>query len=79
MIEMVEHKVNPEGFGYRVAGVLLNNGKVLLSTDDQVDFWVLPGGGVKPFESSEEAHCFGHPQGHRYLDAVLAVYTGKKS
>ena len=52
---MVEYKVNPEGFGYRVAGVLLNKGKVLLSTDDQVDFWVLPGGGVKPFESSEEA------------------------
>jgi 8-oxo-dGTP pyrophosphatase MutT (NUDIX family) len=41
--------------GYRVAGVMLNRGKVLLSTDEQVDFWVLPGGSVKPFESSEEA------------------------
>jgi 8-oxo-dGTP pyrophosphatase MutT (NUDIX family) len=41
--------------GYRVAGVMLNRGKVLLSTDKQVDFWVLPGGSVKPFESSEEA------------------------
>jgi 8-oxo-dGTP pyrophosphatase MutT (NUDIX family) len=53
VIEMVEYKVN--FFGYRVAGVLLNKGKVLLCTNDQVDFWVLPGGGVKPFESSEEA------------------------
>ena len=52
---MVEHTVNPEGFGYRVAGVLLHKGKVLLSSDDHVDFWHLPGGGVKPFESSEEA------------------------
>lgn len=41
--------------GYRVAGVMLNRGKVLLSTDDQVDFWVLPGGSVKPFESSDKA------------------------
>jgi 8-oxo-dGTP pyrophosphatase MutT (NUDIX family) len=41
--------------GYRVTGVMLNRGKVLLSTDDQVGFWVLPGGSVKPFESSEEA------------------------
>lgn len=49
------YRENPEGFGYRVAGVLLNKGKVLLSTDDQVDFWVLPGGGVKPFETSENA------------------------
>lgn len=51
----MEHTKNPEGFGFRVAGVLLKNTKVLLGTDDQVDFWVLPGGGVKPFESSEEA------------------------
>ena len=52
---MVEYQVNPEGFGYRVAGVLLNKGKVLLSTEDQIDCWVLPGGSVKPFESAEEA------------------------
>lgn len=52
---MAAYQVNPEGFGFRVAGVLLNQGKILLSTDDHVDFWVLPGGGVKPFESSEEA------------------------
>jgi 8-oxo-dGTP pyrophosphatase MutT (NUDIX family) len=41
--------------GYRVAGVMLNRGRVLLSTDEQVDFWVLPGGSVKPFESSDKA------------------------
>lgn len=52
---MVEYIENPDGFGYRVAGVLLNEEKILLATDDHVDFWVLPGGSVKPFESSTEA------------------------
>lgn len=52
---MAENNAVSGGFSYRVAGVLLNQGKVLLSTDDKVDFWVLPGGGVKPFESSEQA------------------------
>jgi len=42
-------------FAFRVAGILIHDGRVLLSTDDQVDFWVLPGGGVNLFESSEEA------------------------
>ncbi len=42
-------------FGYRVAGVLVKDGKILLFTDELVDFWVIPGGGVKLFESSEEA------------------------
>ena len=42
-------------FGFRVAGILLKDNKVLLQTDDLVDFWVIPGGSVKPFESSEEA------------------------
>ena len=42
-------------FLYRVTGILLNKGKMLLSTDDYVDFWVLSGGSVKLFESSEDA------------------------
>ncbi|NHJ31236.1 MAG: NUDIX domain-containing protein [Asgard group archaeon] len=44
-----------ESFGYRVAGVLLKDEKILLFTEKLIDFWVLPGGGVKLFESSEEA------------------------
>ncbi|NHJ05034.1 MAG: NUDIX domain-containing protein [Candidatus Heimdallarchaeota archaeon] len=42
-------------FCFRVAGILINDGKILLQTDDLVDFWVLPGGSVKLFESSEQA------------------------
>ena len=42
-------------FGFRVAGILIYNGRVLLCTDDLVDFWVLPGGSVNLFESSEDA------------------------
>ncbi|NPE09726.1 MAG: NUDIX domain-containing protein [Asgard group archaeon] len=42
-------------FGYRVAGVLINDGRILLFSDELVDFWVIPGGGVKLFESSEQA------------------------
>jgi 8-oxo-dGTP pyrophosphatase MutT (NUDIX family) len=41
--------------GYRVAAVLLNEGKILLFTEELIDCWVLPGGGIKIFESSEEA------------------------
>ena len=52
---MKNSKVQKGGFCFRVAGVLLNKGKILLQTDDLVDFWVLPGGGVKLFESSEQA------------------------
>ncbi len=56
--------VKKDGFGYlcekrfflyRVTGILLNKGKMLLSTDDYVDFWVLPDGSVKLFELSEDA------------------------
>ena len=56
LIEMTENQSDIGFFGgYRVAGVLLKEGKVLLFTEDLIDFWVLPGGGIKMFESSEEA------------------------
>ena len=42
-------------FGFRVAGILLKNNKILLQSDNLIDFWTLPGGSVKLFESSEEA------------------------
>ena len=41
--------------GYRVAGVLIKDEKILLFTDDFVDSWHIPGGLVKMFESSEQA------------------------
>ena len=52
---MADYEADAPGFGFRAAGVMLRDDKVLLQTDDQVDFWVLPGGGVRPFESSEAA------------------------
>ncbi|MHA1188462.1 MAG: NUDIX domain-containing protein [Candidatus Heimdallarchaeota archaeon] len=41
--------------GYRIAGIMVKEGKVLLQSDEYNDFWTTPGGGVKIFESSEEA------------------------
>ncbi|NHJ87433.1 MAG: NUDIX domain-containing protein, partial [Asgard group archaeon] len=41
--------------GYRVGGVLIRNGKILLQSDPLVKFWVLPGGSPKPFEASDKA------------------------
>lgn len=56
MIEMTENQSDIGFFGgYRVAGVLVWEGKILLFTDDLIDFWVIPGGLIKIFESSEEA------------------------
>jgi len=40
-------------FNYRVGGVILCDGKVLLLTEDRFDFWYLPGGRAYLFETSE--------------------------
>ncbi len=42
-------------FNYRVGGVVINNDKVLLLTEDRFDFWYLPGGRAYLFETSKEA------------------------
>ncbi|HUU79534.1 MAG TPA: NUDIX domain-containing protein [candidate division Zixibacteria bacterium] len=52
---MNDSKVFLGEFCFRVAGILMNKRRILLQTDDLVDFWVIPGGGVKLFESSEQA------------------------
>jgi ADP-ribose pyrophosphatase YjhB (NUDIX family) len=41
--------------GFRVAGIMVKEEKILLQTDDFYDFWTTPGGGIKMFESSDEA------------------------
>ena len=41
---------------YRVAGVCIHDGHVLLHRDDKDDFWVMPGGRPRLFESSLDAH-----------------------
>ncbi len=40
---------------YRVAGVCIQDGHVLLHRDDKDDFWVMPGGRPRLFESSLDA------------------------
>ena len=42
-------------FNYRIAGVVIHEGKVLLMTEDRIDFWYLPGGRAHMFESSVQA------------------------
>ena len=41
--------------GYRVAGIMVKDEKILLQTDEFYDFWTTPGGGIKMFEASDEA------------------------
>jgi ADP-ribose pyrophosphatase YjhB (NUDIX family) len=40
---------------YRVAGVCIERGHVLLHTEDRDDFWVLPGGRPRLHETSRDA------------------------
>ena len=42
-------------FGFRVSGLMLRAGRVLLASDELANFWVLPGGSVKLYESSADA------------------------
>ncbi len=51
----VSFKTDLGRFNYRIAGVVINNGKVLLLTEDRFDFWYVPGGRAILFETSEEA------------------------
>jgi 8-oxo-dGTP pyrophosphatase MutT (NUDIX family) len=42
-------------FNFRVAGIVIHQGKVLLHTTEQDDFWNLPGGRVEFNETTEAA------------------------
>ncbi|MFW9922724.1 MAG: NUDIX hydrolase [Candidatus Thorarchaeota archaeon] len=42
-------------FNYRVAGLLIQNNKVLLQRAEIDDFWTLPGGEINFFETFEQA------------------------
>ena len=39
----------------RVSGILIVKNKILLQKPEIEDFWVLPGGGINPFETLEQA------------------------
>ena len=50
MIDLQESR-----FHYRVAGVAIHEGRVLLHRSEIDDFWSLPGGRPRPLESAEAA------------------------
>ncbi|MHA2141933.1 MAG: NUDIX hydrolase [Candidatus Thorarchaeota archaeon] len=43
------------GIYIRTEGVMINNNRILLSRAEEDDVWVLPGGSVKLYETTEEA------------------------
>ena len=48
--------LTPEGkFNYRVAAVIIHNGKLLVMKDDRGDYFYLPGGRLKMHETMHEA------------------------
>ena len=51
----ITFKTDDGVFNYRVAGVIIHEGKVLVMTDDRVKHFMLPGGRVGLHESSKEA------------------------
>jgi len=42
-------------FNYRVAGVIVHDGRVLVMSDERLPYYYLPGGRVRLHESSQEA------------------------
>jgi ADP-ribose pyrophosphatase YjhB (NUDIX family) len=52
---MISFKLDNVRFNFRVAGVAINNGEVLLHRSIHEDFWALPGGRCNLWESSKEA------------------------
>ncbi|CAM4213350.1 NUDIX hydrolase [Paenibacillus xylanexedens] len=51
----VSYEQNNNKFNFRVAGIVMDAGRVLLHTTEQDDFWNLPGGRVKLNETTEAA------------------------
>lgn len=51
MISFAEGNVR---FNFKVSGVALHNGRVLLTTDEHIDYWYLPGGRVELLEVTDD-------------------------
>ena len=51
---MISFKEDNIRFNYRIAGVCLHNGRVLLHRAEHDDFWSLPGGRAELLENSKE-------------------------
>lgn len=54
-MSMITFERENSQFNFRVAGLLFHNGRLLLHTTKQDNFWNLPGGRVEFHESSEQA------------------------
>ena len=54
MARDVRFKVDGQRFNYRAAGIMIENGHVLLHKQVDDSYWALPGGGIELGESSEE-------------------------
>lgn len=51
---MIRLQTDTTRFTYRIVGVALHDGHVLLQTSDDVDFWFLPGGRAELMESGHD-------------------------
>jgi len=51
---MIDFQQGDRRFIFRIAGVVLDRGRVLLVTAEGIDFWFLPGGRAEFLEPSEE-------------------------
>lgn len=51
----ISYEQNNNKFNFRVAGIVMDAGRVLLHTTEQDDFWNLPGGRVELNETTEAA------------------------
>ncbi|MGF9697960.1 MULTISPECIES: NUDIX hydrolase [Paenibacillus] len=54
-INNISYERNNNKFNFRVAGIVMDAGRVLLHTTEQDDFWNLPGGRVELNETTEAA------------------------
>ncbi len=54
-IPMTDIAIASDHLNYRVAGVCVHDGHVLLHREEKYDFWVLPGGRPRLYESSRDA------------------------
>jgi ADP-ribose pyrophosphatase YjhB (NUDIX family) len=54
-IPMTDSAIGSDHLNYRVAGVCVHDGHVLLHTEEKDDFWVMPGGRPHLYESSRDA------------------------
>ena len=52
---MIQLDIDNGRFNYRVAGVCIHEGHVLLHRVESMDFWIMPGGRAELYESSRDA------------------------